>query len=111
MRPLQDLEDEHEDSQKVNNFWKSTRQGCSVASIESFQVSPVWTPSLVEREQDNREEQRKHDQALREHVTTLKSRLSTDQDLKKSIGALWGVKVTRKDETGQDYTRLHYTSY
>ena len=65
----------------------------------------------MEREQDNREQQRKHDQALREHVTTLKSRLSTDQDLKKSIGALWGVKVTRKDETGQDYTRLHYTSY
>ena len=51
----------------------------------------------MEREQDRMEHQRKHDLALQEHVEILRSRLSTDQDLKKSIIALWGVKVTRLD--------------
>ena len=60
-------------------------------------MSPVWTPSLVEMEQNAREEQRKHALLLQEHMEILRSRLSSDQDLKKSLTALWGVKVTRLD--------------
>ena len=39
----------------------------------------------------------KHDLALQEHIKILRSRLSTDQDLKESLKALGGVKVTRLD--------------
>ena len=62
-----------------------------------LKVSPVWTPSLEESEQNRKEQQRKHDQALQEHIEILRSRLSTDQDLKESINALWGIKVIRLD--------------
>ena len=48
-------------------------------------------------EQNAREEQRKHALLLQEHMDILRSRLSSDQDLKESLTALWGVKVTRLD--------------
>ena len=60
-------------------------------------MSPIWTTSLVEREQESREQTRKHNLALQEHIEILRSRLSTDQDLKESLKALGGVKVTRLD--------------
>ena len=72
-----------------------------------LKVSPVWTPSLEESEQNRKEQQRKHDQALQEHIEILRSRLSTDQDLKESINALWGIKVIRLDKPGQYYIRIH----